>query len=343
MPATIKDIAKHAGVSHTTVSRALHHSPLISTQTTQRIQEIAIQLGYHPSVAARSLKTNRSQVLGVIVSHIADPYFSEILEGIDDAAQENGYSLFIASAQRDPRREDAIAKTMREQRVDGVILCSPHFTAEQKRQMQSYNIPIVAINNQSDDDYRFAIYHDDVDGSRQICQHLIDLGHRSIAYLGDVSSGRTTRERMEGFKQAMQAAGLKVQQEYIHQVKGNSAEQGLEAAGYFLGLANRPTAVICYNDMMAVGMLKGLQRGGVRVPEELSVTGFDNILYSDYCQPPLTTLDQPKRSIGAEAARMMLAQLKLGSGTTGRKSVIRRLRGTLTIRHSTAAPAGGQI
>ena len=155
MPTTIKDIARQAGVSHTTVSRALHHSSLISTRTTERIQEIAIELGYHPSVAARSLKTNRSQALGVIVSHIADPYFSEILQGIDDIAQENGYSLFIASAQQDPVRENAIVQTMREHRVDGVILCSPHFSPEQSSQLNSYNVPIVAINNQSDEDYLF--------------------------------------------------------------------------------------------------------------------------------------------------------------------------------------------
>jgi DNA-binding LacI/PurR family transcriptional regulator len=149
MPTTIKDIARNAGVSHTTVSRALHHSSLISMETTERIEEIAAQMGYHPSVAARSLKTYRSQVLGVIVSQIDDPYFSEILQGIDGFAQENGYSLFIASAQNDPHRENAIMRTMREHRVDGVILCSPKFSSDQSKQLNSYNIPIVALNNQA--------------------------------------------------------------------------------------------------------------------------------------------------------------------------------------------------
>src|SRR4030042_2589984 len=306
MPTTIKDIARQAGVSHTTVSRALHHSSLISTRTTERIQEIAIELGYHPSVAARSLKTNRSQALGVIVSHIADPYFSEILQGIDDIAQENGYSLFIASAQQDPVRENAIVQTMREHRVDGVILCSPHFTTEQSSQLNSYNVPIVAINNQSDEDYRFAIYHDDVDGGIQACHHLISLGHKRIAYLGNDLSGRTTQERLAGFFLGVEKTGLPVSPEYIHHVSGNSAEQGLEGNEYFLGLSERPTAVICYNDLMAVGVLKGLHQAGLRVPEDVSITGFDNIMYSDYTQPPLTTIDQPKRFLGAEAARMML-------------------------------------
>lgn len=338
MPTTIKDIAKLARVSHTTVSRALHHSPLISPGTTERIQEIASELGYNPSVAARSLKTNRSQALGVIVSHISDPYFSEILQGIDDVAQEYGYSLFIASAQHDPKRENAIVQTMREHRVDGVILCSPHFTSEQSQQLHSYNIPIVAINNQSSDEYRFAIYHDDVDGSKQASLHLISLGHTRIAYLGDSTSGRTTQERLVGFRQAMKEAGLPVQQEYVHQVPGNSAIQGLEGSEYFLGLPVRPTAVICYNDMLAVGVLMGIQQAGLNVPEDISVTGFDNILYSNYTHPPLTTIDQPKRFLGAEAARMMLDQLKSFTKIPAGENRVRRLKGMLLIRQSTAPP-----
>jgi DNA-binding LacI/PurR family transcriptional regulator len=337
MPTTIKDIAKQAGVSHTTVSRALHNSPLISEKTTHRILEIATNLGYHPSFAARSLKTNRSQALGVIVSHIADPFFSEILQGIDDVAQSNGYSLFIAAAQYDPEREQAIIQTMREHRVDGVILCSPRFAPEQSIQLQSYNIPIVAINNQATVDFRYSIYHDDIDGGRQASEHLVRLGHRRIAYLGDASSGRTTRERLSGFLQVMEGAGLPIRPEYIHQVSGNSPIQGLEAVEYFINLPTKPTAIICYNDMVAVGVVKGLRLAGLHVPADISVTGFDNILYSDYTYPPLTTIDQPKRFLGAEAARMMLEQLRSTTGSL--RSRVRRLKGMLLIRQSTAPPA----
>jgi DNA-binding LacI/PurR family transcriptional regulator len=338
MPTTIKDIAKQAGVSHATVSRALNHSPLISVQTTERIQKIALELGYHPSVAARSLKTNRSQALGVIVSHIADPYFSEILQGIDDVAQENGYSLFIASAQHDPIRENSIVQTMREHRVDGVILCSPNFTAEQTSQLNSYDIPIVALNNQAAEGYRFAIYHDDVDGSSQACQHLIALGHKNIAYLGNFTAGRTNQERLEGFKQAMAEAGLPVRIELIHHASGNSPEQGLEGVEDYLSLGEKPTAVICYNDLIAIGVLKGLHKAGLRVPEDISVTGFDNIMYSDYTRPPLTTIDQPKRFLGAEAARLMFAQLGMDGNSMVKETNIKRLKGRLIIRQSTAPP-----
>jgi DNA-binding LacI/PurR family transcriptional regulator len=339
LPTTIKDIARKAGVAHTTVSRALRGSPLIADETSARIRAIAAELGYYPSAAARSLKTNRSQALGVIVSHIADPFFSEILQGIDDVAQQNGYSLFIAAAQHDPGREKAIVKTMREHRVDGLILCSTPFSAEQSQQLLTHNIPIVVVNNQAAEDYRYSIYHDDVDGSRQLTRHLLDLGHHRIGYLGNALSGRTDQERLSGFQQEMTAAGVSVQPGYVYQVSGGGAEHGLAGLAHFLNLPTRPTALVCYNDLLAVGVLKGLEQAGLRVPEQFSVTGFDNIDYSGYTSPPLTTFDQPKRTIGAEAARMMLELLSTAAGDShaaGRN--IRMLRGKLLVRQSTAPP-----
>ena len=172
----------------------------MQTRPAKRIRAIAAELGYYPSAAARSLRTHRSQALGVIVSNIADPFFSEILQGIDDTAQQSGYSLFIAAAQHDPKREKAIVSTMREHRVDGVILCSTPFSAEQSQQLLAHEIPIVVVNNQAAEDYRYSIYHDDVDGSRQVTRHLLELGHRRIAYLGNAQSGRTTLDRLSGFQ-----------------------------------------------------------------------------------------------------------------------------------------------
>lgn len=337
MPTTIKDIARQAGVSHTTVSRALHNSPLISKETIDRIQSIATELGYHPSFTARSLKTNRSQALGVIVSHIADPFFSEILQGIDDVAQANGYSLFIAAAQNDSQRESAIVQSMCDHSVDGVILCSPHLPLEQSQQLQSFNIPIVAINNQSEEDYPYSIYHDDIDGGHQACDYLVNLGHRRIAYLGDASSGRTTHERFIGFKQVMAKHKLTIPEHYVYQVLGNSFPHGSAAAQYFINLPVTPTAIICYNDILAIGLMKGLNQSGVQVPRDISLTGFDNIQFSDFTSPPLTTIDQPKRFLGAEAARMMLDQLN--STCSDEESMVKRLKGLLLIRQSTAPPA----
>ena len=333
MATTIKDVARRVGVSHTTVSRALRGHSLISAETSQRIRQAAAELGYRPSAAARSLKTNRSQVLGVIVSSLDDPFFSEILQGIEDSAQEGGYSLFIATSGRDPQREQKIVQTMMEHRADGVIICSTSFSAGQGHQLLDYGFPIVVVNNQSLEGFRYSIYHDDVDGSRQMTRHLIGLGHRRIAYLGNALSGRTTLDRLSGFRLEMESAGLPVPEEYVHQVAGGNPEHGLGGTGYFLGLPVRPSAIVCYNDQLATGVLKGLHDAGLEVPGDMSVTGFDNITISAYTRPPLTTFDQPKRFIGMEAARLLLGLLK-HELDEGEKVTV--LKGKLLVRASTA-------
>jgi len=336
MVITIKDVARKAGVAHTTVSRALRGSPLISPGTTERVRLIAAEMGYQPSAAARSLKTNRSQVLGVIVSAIDDPFFSEILQGIDDVAQQSGYSLFIAASRRDLNHERAIVRTMREHRVDGVILCSTPFSAEQSKQLRSYDIPIVVINNQSAEDYRYSIYHDDLDGSRQIMKHLIGLGHDRIAYLGYARSGRTNLKRLTGYQEQMQAMRFTVREGYEFEAQASDPAGGQSAVKHFLSLSPRPTAIFCYNDMLAIGVLRGLHEAGIRIPDDCSVAGFDNITLSTYTTPPLTTFDQPKRTIGAQAAQLVLGLLD-DQDALGPK--IQMLKGSLLVRSSTAQPA----
>ena len=338
MPVTIKDIAKQAGVSHSTVSRALHGSNLISDETVERIRQIAVELGYFPSAAARSLKTNRSHALGVIVSTIDDPFFSEILQGIEEVAQKRGYSLLMAASQRDSEREQVIVQDMRERHVDGLVICSASFSNSQQHRLLEFGIPIVVINNQAAEDYRYSIYHDDVDGSRQVAHHLIELGHKRIAYLGNSLSGRTTLDRLTGFRQEMDAAGLAISAEYIYEIPGGRPEDGLAALDHFLNLPERPTAIFCFNDMLAIGVLNGLHMAGIRIPEDISVVGFDNIVFSAYTNPPLTTLDQPKRYIGAEAARLILGLLDPLAEEEVPEQQIQKLKGKLLVRQSTAPP-----
>jgi DNA-binding LacI/PurR family transcriptional regulator len=336
MPTTIKDVAKRAEVSHSTVSRALRGNPLISVETTERVRQIAHEMGYHPSAAARSLKTRQTKALGVVVRNIDDPFFSEILQGIEDVAQRAGYSIFISSSQNDTRRERSVVQAMREHRVDGVIICSTSFSSGQSQQLLEYGVPIVAVNNQAAEEYRFSISHDDEDGCRQLTRYLIELGHRHIAYLGNSLSGRTTLDRLSGFQKEMDAAGLPVPVEYIHQVPGGDPESGALGLEHFLVLLERPSAFVCFNDMMAIGVLNKLQSEGIRVPEECSVTGFDNIVFSAYTNPPLTTFDQPKHYIGAEAARLLLDLLKTDPDQIAPARKSQTLKGRLLVRNSTA-------
>ena len=339
MAVTIKDIARKAGVSHSTVSRALLGNRLISPETTERIRRMAADMGYRPSAAARSLKTHRSQVIGVIVSNIDDPYFSEVLQGIETIAQQSGHSLFIAASQRDPEREDAIVQTMVEHRVEGVIICSSSFSAQRGRRFVEYDVPIVSVNNQAAEDYRYSIYHDDVAGSREVTAHLINLGHARIAYLGNALSGRTNLDRLAGYQYEMKAARLSAPPEYLQQIsygQPGSIEQAVER---LLRMSAPPTALVCYNDMMAIELLRALHRAGARVPQDISIAGFDNIVFSAYASPPLTTFDQPKRFIGEEAGRLLLNLLGAsGAEQADAADNVRVLRGKLLIRESTAHP-----
>ncbi len=343
MAVTIKDIARKAGVSHSTVSRALHGNPSIAEGTAERIRRAAVELGYLPSGPARSLKTNRSHVLGVVVSSLDDPFFSGILQGIEEGVQEAGYSLFIAASQRDLAREHRIVQALVERRADGVIICSSSFSAATGQQLLQFGVPIVVVNNQAAESFRYSIYHDDVDGARQLARHLVNLGHRRFGYLGNAQSGRTNLERLDGLKLELEAAGLPLPAEYTHQVSGGDPDNGLEGAGHFLKLPHRPTALVCFNDMLAIGALKALQQAGVRVPQEISLTGFDNIVFSAFTNPPLTTFDQPKQSLGREAARLVLGLLNAAPESasplgTRPDQRIRVLRGQLLVRQTTAPP-----
>lgn len=336
MPVTIKDIAKRTGVSHSTVSRALGGNSLISEETTSKIRKVAREMGYQPSAVARSLKTKQTKVIGVILNSIDDPFFSEILFGIEDAAQQAGYSLFIAASQYDPIREQNIVQTMMEQRTDGVIICSSSFSADKGRQLLANKFPIVVVNYKANENFNYSIYHDDVDGSQQITSHLIQLGHKKIAYFGNSKSGRTTQDRLTGFQIEMKNAGLAIPTEYIFEVEGSEPELGKLGFEYFLKLSDPPTAIMCFNDMLAIGLLRSCNLAGIKVPEDISITGFDNITFSAFTNPPLTTLDQPKYSIGNEAAHLLLDLLRNleNSNTTHNEKI---LKGRLLVRESTTS------
>jgi DNA-binding LacI/PurR family transcriptional regulator len=309
MSVTIKDIAQAAQVSHTTVSRALHDHPAIAPTTVERIKRLAHEMGYMPSAVARGLKTRRSHALGVILSHIDDPFFSEVLQGIESVVQAAGYSLFVAASHRRLENETAIVRAMAERRVDGVIVCSTPFSQVHSRQLETLGLPVVAIHNQSPEDYPYTVYHDDRAGSYRLALHLLAAGHRRIAYLGSQASPRTSYNRRLGLLDALQAAGLAPSSEDLRDQADGRPEDGAAGVEELLRLPQLPTAIMCYNDMLAVGVLSALAQQGVRVPDDVSVTGFDNISISAYLNPPLTTFDQPKYPAGSEAARIMLRLL----------------------------------
>lgn len=339
MAVTIKDIARLAGVSHSTVSRALRGYPTIAPATRNRIRQIAGEVGYVPNSVARGLKNRRSHVLGVIVHRVIDPFYGEVLQGIEEVLQAESFSLFLTAAQRNPERENAIVQAMAERRVEGVIICSSEVSDEHRRQLEIFKLPVVLLNNEAAPTSAYSVYHDDVYGSARLTRHLIELGHTRIGYLGNARARRTTEERLRGFTREMTAAGLEVLPELTVEGPNGLPDGGAIGVQAFLALADRPTAIVCFNDMVAIGAMQALQRAAVRIPEECSICGFDNIELSAYVVPALTTFDQPKYELGRQAARLMLHLLDRNNGEAPRaESNVLILRGKLRVRESTVPP-----
>jgi DNA-binding LacI/PurR family transcriptional regulator len=336
---TIKDIARSAGVSHPTVSRALHDDPLVAAETAARIHRIAAELGYVPSATARSLKTNRSRVLGVIVNRISDPFYSEVLDGIQDVLHAAGYSLFLASSNHNLDRGKAIARAMAERRVDGLIVCSMFVSTSVRMELSAFGAPLVVVHNRDTDTGGHAIYHDDRYGSRQMTRHLIDLGHKRIAFVGNARGGRETEDRLTGFSEEMHDAGLSVPPEYVVHAPTGQLTSAPQAVQPLLDSPLQPTALVCFNDMIAIGAMQRLQQAGWSVPADCSVVGFDNISFSNFVTPPLTTFNQPKYLLGEEAAHMMLQLLtaKARKESTESPNIV-TMRGEILVRASTAPP-----
>jgi DNA-binding LacI/PurR family transcriptional regulator len=336
---TIKDVARRAGVSHPTVSRALRGDPLVAPETAARINRLAADLGYVPSATARSLKTSRSRVLGVIVNRISDPFYSEVLDGIQDVLHTAGYSLFLASSNHNPERLQAIVRAMTERRVDGLIVCSMFVSPSYREQLTASGAPLVVVHNRDYDDGGNAIYHDDRHGSRQMTRHLIELGHRRIAFVGNARAGRESEDRLEGFCEEIHAAGLSVPPEYIVWAATGQLISGPVAVQPLLTLPQPPTALVCFNDVIAIGAMQRLQQSGRQVPADCSVVGFDNISLSNLVTPALTTFNQPKYQSGQEAARLMLRLLNPKTHReTGARSNLITMRGEILVRASTAPP-----
>ena len=339
MSVTIKDIAKVAGVSHPTISRALNNNPKVSESTRIRIIELAQQMGYVPNATARGLKTNRTRALGVILRLIDDPFWSEVLDGVDSVLHPEGYSLFIASTHGERQREKEVVQSMVQRGVDGVILLAPQFSEEQCKILNSYNLPMVMVNNEGAGECKNIIYNDDVYGARLLTKHLIDLGHTRLAFIGKRHGGLPNSDRLAGIKAEMQNTGIHMEKKYIFMASAGNPIGGREGAEYLLSLDQIPTAIMCYNDMIAIGVYNYLQEKKLSIPQDISVTGFDNISIAAYLSPPLTTLHQFKRELGEGASRMMLDVLSSLHRGEGEQPPAKKvgLQGILKVRGSTSS------
>lgn len=332
MAVSIKDLARIAGVSHSTVSRALHGSPLIPEATRERIQRLAAEHGYAASAIARSLVTQRTHAIGVVVTSVADPFNGEVVDGLEQTANAAGYAVVLASSQADPDREVSIVRTLRERRVDGIIVASSRVGALYSRDLANVGVPIVLLNNQQAGGFARSISIDNVDGAEQAVEHLVSLGHRRVAYVGDRFGMQSDVERCRGYRNVLERHGIAHTAKFI--VHGDGKPAGArEAFRTLLSADDRPTAVFCYNDMSALGVLEEAAARKLKVPRDLSVCGFDDVFFTPFASPPLTTVRQPKREMGTRAMEILL---KLLSGEAAARAA--RIKGKLILRESTAPP-----
>ncbi len=331
MRVSIKDVARVAGVSHSTVSRALAHSPLIPVKTRRRIERVAQKLGYTPNAIARGLVTQRTHAVGVIVTSIADPFVAEIVRGIEHTAGAQGYRVVLAMSHNDPEREVNAVKALREWRVDAVIVASSRVGALYQPLLKDIGAPIVLINNQSPRNSRMihSVIVDDVRGGELATQYLLSLGHRVIGHIRGPAGYRATRNRLAGYRRALRKAGIPYDRARV--VDGDGRAEGGEKILQLLEHSPAPTAVFCYNDMTAIGALRALKRRGVRVPHDLSLIGFDNILFATYVDPPLTTIAQPMFEMGQSAMQMALTLIQDPNAAI--KDIL--IQGKLIVREST--------
>lgn len=315
MSATIKDIAKLANVSHMTVSRALNNSPLIKEETRRKIKEIAEQLNYVPNVNAKSLVLQRSHTIGLFFTSMAQgtssSFLAEALRGVNQGIGVQ-YNLFVRGI--DDYEDYA---PIHRRAFDGILLMSQSerddaFIGHVREQ----EIPLVVLNRDMgrQDPGIVNLASNDREGAEELTRYLIAGGHTRIALIKGISGYKSTAERNEGYQQAMRAAGLAASEQYI--VEGRyDVESGYEAMRQLLSLTERPSAVFCGNDDMAIGAMKAAAEAGVRIPADISVVGFDDIGFASYTTPPLTTVKRPIEQLSLMGARKVLEWIEQGTGT----------------------------
>jgi DNA-binding LacI/PurR family transcriptional regulator len=327
---SIKDIAKLARVSHPTVSRALQYSPLVNAKTAEKIRKIAEESGYRASAVARGLVTRQTRTIGLVVTTVADPFTSEVVSGIEQTANDHGYSVFLADSNADPEREKRVVQSFAERRVDGIIVTSSRVGALYLPMLSQMRVPIILVNDQHPGAFVHSVMICNLEGAQAVATHLAGLGHRRIAYLGDEFGYQSDAERFAGYRAALDAARIRFAPELVVHGDGKP-EAAMRAMDTLLALRNPPTAVCCYNDMSALGAMRSIRLHGLRVPEDISVAGFDDLFIAAYTQPPLTTVRQPMRRMGQLAMEHLLMLI------SGEESAVKiKVQSELIVRESTA-------
>jgi DNA-binding LacI/PurR family transcriptional regulator len=328
---TLEDVAQLAGVSRALVSLVMRDSPRVSTESRRRVQTAATSIGYRPNLMARNLAARRTMTIGVLLNDLHNPWFAEVADGVHDEAGRRGYQLILASGRRSPRLESTALDTFLASRVDAVIVAGCRLPEKRLAEVAS-EVPLVSVGRAIRHHSVGSVTTDDARGAHMAIDHLVSLGHHRIAHI-DGGNGAGASPRRTGYRQAMTVNGLT---EHFRVVEGDFTEAaGAHGAELLLRGNQPPSAIFTANDLSAVGALDAIERAGLRVPDDISLVGFDNTALAALNHIGLTTIDQPRVEMGIAAAAMVIDFL------ISPDDVPRRLmmEPCLVVRSTTRAPA----
>ncbi|MFH1610133.1 MAG: LacI family DNA-binding transcriptional regulator [Candidatus Bipolaricaulota bacterium] len=330
---TIKDVARAAGVSPSTVSRALNDSPLLKDETKARIRCLAAKLGYERNELARGLVKGLSGAVGLVVPDITNPFFADIARGVGAVAHGRGYGVVLCSTEGDPELERSQLQLLRRKRVDGFLLTAVTADAPHLEDLTRAGIPFVLVSRLVRTTDAPFVVGDDRLGARLAVEHLVDLGHERIGFIGGPANVQSSQDRMVVYREVLAEQRLPVRKSWAVYADFTQAA-GQDQGHRMLGLPHRPTAIFAANDMIALGVLEAAEDLGLRVPEDLSVVGYDDIRYASLPRIQLTTVAQPTQEMGRIAAEYLLGVIERGR----QRKLARVLRPHLVVRRTTAPP-----
>jgi DNA-binding LacI/PurR family transcriptional regulator len=335
MSVRLKDIAAAAGVSVMTVSKAMRNAPDISANTKTRIKMLAQQMGYVPDSAAQGLRSRTTRLLGLLLPTIVNPVYARMVSAIEESAHEMGYDLIIAHTLNIQEREEACIRRLLARRVDGLFVVPVYRlepTAQIYTELFNRRVPTVILGQRAPFCANFVnVEGDDLQGSYAMTKHLLELGHKHIAFLAGAMTSPNAHERLEGYRKALREVNIEPDDKLIF-AAGSTIEEGEKAALQLINESTHVTAIQAVNDMVAIGAANTFLRQGARIPEDISITGFGNILASEHFRIPLTTVRQPKARLGRTAVELMKQYLH------GHQPVPVRLASAIVIRQSTGRP-----
>jgi len=331
----LKDIAERAGVSVMTVSKVMRDARDISAATKARVRQLAEQMGYTPDRMAQALRSRETKLFGLVISATTNPIFARVVMSIEEQAHELGSEVILAHSLNQLEREQKVIQRLLSRRVDGLFLCPVYRlepTAQIYDELLKRNLPTVILGHRAPFCSRFVnVETDDIAASQALTRHLVELGHRRIAYFTGPTVAPSSQERLEGYRLALREANLEVDDRLIF-TAGATIEEGEKAALQMLNESVKATAVQAVNDLVAIGAANVFLNQGLRIPEDLSLAGFGNVLVSEYFRVPLTTIRQPKLRLGTAAMDSMIKLLR------GERAETKRLGAEIVVRKSTAKP-----